>query len=148
MEDIQLCEQCNVNRINYYTRDFMFRGKRICFDCFKKEREILITPYYQNHIPTYVDGGVYNIFEFTDGEELLEYLVDRYSIGDDTIIVKSKDNFYLMTQNITKKHWWVLGGVANFDLKELNILTCNYDIYNDDKTVNGEKLLKWFNSNK
>jgi hypothetical protein len=135
-----VCNRCEHNFQENYSRRFLFREEKLCLNCFKEEREKLTTPYYQNHIPTYCDGGTYTIFEFEEEHELLEHLKMHKRVHN--LFVQS-DGF-IMTQNLDKDSWWVLGTVFNF---EMTIPKINYDIYVNGK-VDIKKAKEWLGEDK
>jgi hypothetical protein len=107
-----------------------------CSNCIDMSKET--RPYFVQHIPPYVDGATKKIYTFNTMDELLEKL---NHLSDGEIYVY--DGRHLMTQSIKKSFWWVLGSINNYDLSASDIPKANYEIYNDDKTVNDKKVAEW-----
>lgn len=107
-----------------------------CINCIDMKSED--RPYFVQHIPAFVDGGTRKIYTFYSINNLTEKLTKR---SDGEIYVY--DGSHLMTQSIKKKYWWVLGTINNFDLTTSGLPKANYGIYNNDETVNNDKIAEW-----
>lgn len=108
-----------------------------CVHCANMKNET--KPYFVQHMPTFYYGATTKIFTFENKEDLFNKIKSK--ISKDQILVYN--DYYLMVQNIKKSFWWVIGGLNNFNAKELNIPTVNFNIYNEDKSVNEEKRDRW-----
>lgn len=64
------CEGCGES-IAPYERIYMVDGKPECKKCLSLDKT---KPYFITEIPTYVDGGTYKIFTFTD-EKRVSFLI-------------------------------------------------------------------------
>lgn len=115
---------------------YLVDGIKKCHKCLNLNQET--QPCFIQHIPNYVDGAEVKVFMFENKDELFS---KHPELDDDMIYVYSGDA--LMKQSLSESFWWVLGFIRNFDLKDLDIPEVNYDIYNDDKTVNVEKVEQW-----
>ena len=134
-----LCPHCNKYYEGYNT-SYNVDGEFRCENCIKDEPKMKLVPHFVTNIPSYCDGAICNVFTFKDTTDFYEKIKNRLSKG--CILVKSTDDYYIMEQSIEKSWWWVLGGVNCFNDK-LNIPYVNYSIYNEDKTVNENKVNEW-----
>ena len=112
-----------------------------CYNCTDMKNET--RPYFIQHIPAFVEGATRKIYTFNSIGELLDKLTKR-SEGE----IYVYDNPHLMTQSIKKKYWWVLGTINNFDLTTSGLPKANYKIYNNDETVNDDRVAEWLGGSK
>ncbi len=127
-----LCGKCNYNISESHDRGFLYNGTLYCKKCWNKLN--IKVPFFINEIPNFVDGGTYEILTFDTEKGLYQKLIDNEYISKDEILVKS-DNNILLTQNIKKKYWWVIGYLCNFNAESLNIPNVNYDIYDKEDNI-------------
>jgi hypothetical protein len=126
-----ICDKCGYDITEHWDRGFSYNELLLCRKCW--DELSLLKPFFISEIPTYVDGGTYHIFDFENEHDLYRQLVGKRKLSNGEILVK--DDGYgnmIATQNIQKKHWWVLGYVCNFNMNKLNIPVINYYIYDND----------------
>lgn len=133
----ELCPSCG-QYYEGYDGHYELDGDVKCKHCIKSD-ERLNLPFFAPEIPNYVEGATRRMFTFTDANDLYDKMKSRLSNGE--ILVKS--NKCIMSQSIEKSYWWVEGYINNFDMRLLNIPTFDSKIYNEDKTVNVEKIDEW-----
>lgn len=94
-------------------------------------------PHFVEHIPPWTSGFDTHIYDFIT----IEGLAKKFRLGKHDILVYQGSQ--LMTQNISKSFWWVLGNVYNFDLVKVNLPLWNPDIYDENKIPIDTKVQQW-----
>jgi len=117
----EICEKCG-SIYDGGDTSFIQNGKHYCKNCWVIPKE----PYFAKYIPTYCDGYPLTIFTFIDKADLYNKLQDELS--ENEIIVQ--DDQHIMSQNIQKSFWWVLGGINNYNKSMLNLPKFDSSIYN------------------
>ena len=134
----ELCPSCG-QYYEGYDGHYELDGDIRCRHCVGGDDRLKL-PFFAPNIPTYVDGAIKQMFTFKDSADLYNKIKSRLCEGD--ILVKA-DRYMIMSQSITKDHWWVLGYISNYDMGLLNIPEFDSEIYNEDKTVNVAKMNEW-----
>jgi len=134
----ELCPSCG-QYYEGYDGHYELNGDVKCKHCIKSDDRLKL-PFFAPEIPNYVEGATRRMFTFTDENDLYDKIKSKLCEGD--ILVKTKDGC-IMSQSITKSHWWVLGYINNYDMGLLNIPTFDSNVYNNDETINASKMDKW-----
>ena len=136
----ELCPNCG----EYYEGcdgHYEINGDIRCNECIKKDERLKL-PFFAPEIPNYCEGVTRRIFTFKNSTELYNKIKNMLSDGQ--ILVKI-DNC-IMAQSIDKEYWWVFGYINNYNMELLNIPKLNYNIYNEDGTINVNVMNKWLNN--
>lgn len=136
-----ICDKCGYDiESSTWNRKYEYNNKVYCDDCFSQLN--IKTPYFINHIPSFVADGSYKIMTFTDANDLYRKLKSKY-IEDDCIITQDKiENDTIILQNTKRKYWEVIGYIKNFNCNLIDFTAFDANIYDKDNDIAQEIISK------
>lgn len=133
----ELCPNCG-RYYEGYNGHYEIDGDIRCVNCVSEDERLKL-PFFAPEIPNYCEGITRHLFIFNDANDLYNKMKGRLSEGK----VLVKDGNCIMAQSIDRSYWWVFGYINNYDMELLNIPKFDSEIYNENKTININKMNEW-----